>query len=325
MVIMTVIMVGLVGVTHCFYAGGTRLISARTGTTSLVYDSAEKRVSGGLVKTYSGPRRVWIHCVERWKAGSYRVPSLLLSSSKTVASESMVTPFHSNSATTTTTNATELAADSAYMGRNAAAPYYAPSKLLQSIIEAYHRRDISLFIGLLKDCAAKNHRLDILSSIAYPRMQALLDGNDGVDAHDACRLSDSIICDMLWIIGRNTYHVLVASIGRQDMSMNMTTIPSSSDLSSLCIYAFIGRVGLPDKATLVMSPYKDMCFQLINRFTSIESMAIRDWTKGISGMSKLGVKYLALPYEVRLKLQQAIVRVLRTKVDSQAVAMVVHW
>jgi len=92
----------------------------------------------------------------------------------------------------------------------------------------------------------------------------------------------------------------------------------------VCI-AFIGRVGLPDKATIVMSPYKDMCFQLINRFTSIESMAIRDWTKGISGMSKLGVKYLALPYEVRLKLQQAIVRVLRTKVDSQAVAMVVHW
>jgi len=200
MVIMTVIMVGLVGVTHSFYIGGTHLISARTGTTSLVYDSAEKRVSGGLVKTYSGPRRAWIHCVERWK-GSYRVPSLALSSS------------HSNSVTTTTTTtaatATELAADSAYMGRNATAPHNAPSKLLESVVEAYHRRDISLFIGLLKDCAAKNHRLDILSSIAYPRMQTLLDDNDGVNAHDACRLSDSIICDMLWIIGRYTYHVLV--------------------------------------------------------------------------------------------------------------------
>ena len=199
MVIMTVIMAGLVGVTHSFCTGGIRLISARTGTTSLVYDSAEKRASGGLLKTYSGPRRAWIHCVERWKAGSYRVPSLALS------------PSHSNSATTTTTTATatELAADSSYMGRNVTAPHYAPSKLLESVVEAYHRGDISLFIGLLKDCAAKNHRLDILPSIAYPRMQTLLDDNDGVNANDACRLSDSIICDMLWIIGRNTYYVLV--------------------------------------------------------------------------------------------------------------------
>jgi len=68
-----------------------------------------------------------------------------------------------------------------------------------------------------------------------------------------------------------------------------------------------------------------MCFELINRFVSIESMHIRGWTKGISGMSKLNIKYLALPYEMRLKLQQAIVRMLHTEVDSQAVAMVVHW
>lgn len=212
MMVMVVIIIGLVGVTHSFYAGGNRLMSSsqyHTGTTvSLVYDA--KRVSGGEgeVKSYRGP---WIYCVERWKkTGSYRLPSLVLlssisssSSTTTVASESMVTPFHSNSTTSTTTTT-----DSASIGRNtavaSAAPHYhdaPPSKLLQSVIEAYHRKDISLFIGLLKDCAAKNHRMDILPSIAYPRLQALLDDSGGID-HDACRLSDSIICDMLWIIGR---------------------------------------------------------------------------------------------------------------------------
>ena len=205
---MAVIMIGLVGVTHSFYAG-TRLISTSPHTGSLVYRYDAMRVIGVAIKSYSRPRRAWTHYAERWKAGSYRVPSLVLSSSTskssvsssstTVASESMVTPFYHNSTTTTTT--TELTADSAYIERrNTASPHNAPSKLLQSVVDAYHRKDISLFIGLLKDCAAKNHRLDILPSIAYPRMKALLD-DDGID-RDACRLSDSIICNMLWIVGR---------------------------------------------------------------------------------------------------------------------------
>jgi len=209
---MTVIMICLLGATEPFHAGSRRLISSHAA----VYDANNgevlllhrHRIASSSSRSSSLSS---FHSLQRWKAGSCRVSYAVLASVSTSIASSM--PIASSTTVTfsqvtvfTPLNSTiVLANDTAGNRKSTSTLHSLPSKPVQSIVEAYDRNDISLFIGLLKDCAAKNHRLDILPSIAYPKMQALLVDNDDDINHYANKLSDSIICDMLWIIGAFHY------------------------------------------------------------------------------------------------------------------------
>jgi hypothetical protein len=95
------------------------------------------------------------------------------------------------------------------------------------------------------------------------------------------------------------------------------------DANALCDLLWsAGRVGL----RITVPAYRPLCHQLINAFLDldVQNMDVRECTKGLGGLPRMGVRFSKLDPRTATHLQFKITKLMMNRIDEQGVANVIY-